>query len=56
VGKEQMRIREDQGLKGWTRRIALSAFLWLRENTGSRVRNLNVDVEKLVEIGFVKVV
>jgi KUP system potassium uptake protein len=56
VGKEQMRIREDQGLQGWTRRIALSAFLWLRENTGSRVRNLNVDVEKLVEIGFVKVV
>lgn len=56
VGKEQMRIREDHGLQGWTRRIALSAFLWLRENTGSRVRNLNVDVDKLVEIGFVKVI
>lgn len=56
VGKEQMRIREDGGVRGWTRRIALSAFLWLRENTGSRVRNLNVDVDKLVEIGFVKVI
>lgn len=56
VGKEQMRIREKQAMCGWTRRIALSAFLWLRANTGSRVRNLNVDVDKLVEIGFVKVI
>lgn len=56
VGKEQMRIHEEDGLKGWPRRIALSAFLWLRNNTGSRVANLNVDVEKLVEVGFVKVV
>jgi KUP system potassium uptake protein len=56
VGKEQLRIREDTGLPGWRRRIALSAFLWLRENTGSRVRNLTVDVDKPVEIRFVKVV
>lgn len=56
VGKELMRVREDHGACGWTRRITLSAFLWLRENTGSRVRNLNVDVDKLVEIGFVKVI
>ena len=56
VGKEQMRVREDCGLLGWTRRIVLSMFLWLRENTGTRVRNMNVDVDKLVEIGFVKVV
>lgn len=56
VGKEQMRIREDGGIKGWTRRILLSAFLWLRGNTGSKVANMNLDVEKLVEVGFVKVV
>lgn len=56
VGKEQMRIREDGGLLGWSRRIALSVFVWMRENTGSRVRNMNVDVDKSVEIGFVKVV
>lgn len=56
VGKEQMRVREDHGACGWTRRISLSAFVWLRENTGSRVRNLNVDVDKLVEMGFVKVI
>lgn len=56
VGKEQMRIREGSNVKDWARRILLAAFLWLRGNTGSKVANLNVDVDKLVEIGFVKVV
>lgn len=56
VGKEQMRVRHDRHLKGWTRRIVLGAFLWMRGNTGSKVANMNIDVEKLVEVGFVKVV
>ena len=56
VGKEQMRIREGSQAKDWARRTVLAAFLWLRGNTGSKVANLNVDVDKLVEIGFVKVV
>ncbi|KAL8734001.1 MAG: hypothetical protein Q9166_001762 [cf. Caloplaca sp. 2 TL-2023] len=58
VGKEQMRISKVTGCKprGWCRRITLAAFLWLRSNTGSKIANLNVDVNKLVEIGFVKVV
>ena len=56
VGKEQMRIREDGGLRGWTRRIVLAAFLWLRGNTGTKAANWNLDAAKLVEIGFVKVI
>lgn len=56
VGKEQMRIGEVRDARGWVRRIALAAFLWLRSNTGSKVANMNLDVEKLVEVGFVKVV
>ena len=56
VGKEQMRIREGRHAKDWARRILLAAFLWLRGNTGTKVANLNIDVDKLVEIGFVKVV
>ena len=56
VGKEQMRIREGSHAKDWARRLVLAAFLWLRGNTGSKVANLNVDVDRLVEIGFVKVV
>lgn len=59
VGKEQMRIREVQGwgnVGGLGRKVALAAFLWLRSNTGSKVANMNLDVEKLVEVGFVKVI
>ena len=59
VGKEQMRIKEVQGwgnVSGACRKIALAAFLWLRSNTGSKVANFNLDAEKLVEVGFVKVI
>lgn len=56
VGKEQMRIGEVHNPQGWMRKIALSAFLWLRSNTGSKVANMDLDVEKLVEVGFVKII
>jgi len=51
VGKEQMRIRAKTRI--W-RRVALGAFLWLRDNTRSKMASLNIPVEKLVEVGFVK--
>lgn len=51
VGKEQMRIKDETN---FMRRVLLSAFLWLRENTRSKVQSLNVEVERLVEVGFVK--
>lgn len=51
VGKEQMRIRLSTRI--W-RRIGLNAFLWLRDNTRSKMANLHIPVEKLVEVGFVK--
>ena len=51
VGKEQMRIRASSGL--W-RRVTLHAFLWLRENTRSKMAAMNIPTDKLVEVGFVK--
>ena len=51
VGKEQMRISESTPL---LRRVALSAFLWLRDNTRTKVQALNLAVDKLIEVGFVK--
>jgi KUP system potassium uptake protein len=51
VGKEQMRISPKTN---FVRSILLGAFLWLRENTRSKVQALNVEVDKLVEVGFVK--
>ena len=54
-----MRIREVHGwgnVSGAARKVALAAFLWLRSNTGSKVANMNLEVDKLVEVGFVKVI
>lgn len=51
IGKEQMRIRTDCRI--W-RRFLLSIFLWIRENSRSKVQSLNVQVDRLVEVGFVK--
>ena len=59
MGKEQMRIKEVRrwgNVSGACRKIALAAFLWLRSNTGSKVANFNLDAEKLVEVGFVKII
>lgn len=46
-----MRIRHGSG---WLRRGTLSAFLWMRENTRSKIANLRVETERVVEVGFVK--
>lgn len=51
IGKEQMRIKKETSIVRW---IFLSAFLWIRDNTRSKVQSLNVEVDKLVEVGFVK--
>jgi KUP system potassium uptake protein len=51
VGKEQLRLKRETG---WPRRIVLMVFLWVRDNTRSKVQALNVAVDKLVEVGFVK--
>ena len=51
VGKEQMRIRASAG---WARRAALHAFLWLRENSRSKMAALRIPADQLVEVGFVK--
>jgi KUP system potassium uptake protein len=51
VGKEQLRFKKKTS---WPRRIILSAFLWVRDNTRTKVQALNIAVDKLVEVGFVK--
>jgi len=51
IGKEQMRIKSSAGI---VRKTLLRSFLWIRDNTRSKVQSLNVEVDKLVEVGFVK--
>ena len=50
VGKEQMRISASYNV---LKRVVLSVFLWVRENSRNRIAKLNVPVDKLVEVGFV---
>ena len=55
IGKEQLRIEEGKCCPGVGRRVLLEAYLWLRAQTGTRVKNMEVEVERVVEVGFVKV-
>ena len=51
VGKEQMRISKKTRI--W-RRVVLNAFLWLRENTRSKIASMQIPTDQLVEVGFIK--
>jgi KUP system potassium uptake protein len=51
IGKEEMRIKS--GTKVW-RNILLKAFLWLRDNTRTKIAALGVPTDKIIEVGFVK--
>jgi KUP system potassium uptake protein len=51
IGKEQMKIKSETKL--W-RRVLLTTFLWLRENTRTKIANLRVSTDRVVEVGFVK--
>lgn len=50
VGKQQLRIYEETSL---VKKALLGAFLFVRDNTRAKVAQLDVPVEKLVEVGFV---
>ncbi|KAB2572761.1 Potassium transporter [Lasiodiplodia theobromae] len=52
VGKEQLRLLENKN--GLFKRVVLSIFLWFRDNTRAKVAKMNIPVDKLVEVGFVR--
>lgn len=51
LGKEEMFIKPKTKIP---RRILLSMFLFLRDMTRSKMANVKVPTERLVEIGFIK--
>jgi KUP system potassium uptake protein len=51
VGKGQMKIHMGTAL--W-RRFVLVAFLWIRDNSRAKIANLRLQMERVVEVGFVK--
>lgn len=52
VGKEQMHIK-DNGTS-FPRRILLTTFLWIRDNTRAKIANLRLAMDRVVEVGFIK--
>jgi KUP system potassium uptake protein len=51
LGKEQMKIREGTNI---FRRAVLWCFLFLRENSRGKMADVNLEVNEMVEVGFVK--
>lgn len=53
IGKEQMKIKEKTDI---VRRVLLTTFLFLRDNTRTKIANLRVQADRVLEVGFVKVI
>ncbi|KAF4463262.1 potassium uptake [Fusarium albosuccineum] len=56
MGKQTMRVqkRDRHTISNIVRRVALEAFLWIRDNSRTKLANLDIDPDSLVEVGFVK--
>ncbi|KAB5570738.1 potassium transporter-domain-containing protein [Coniochaeta sp. 2T2.1] len=57
-GKQGHGVKGIRDVGGWvrnaTRRVLLGTFLWIRENSRAKLADLDIDVDKLVEVGFLK--
>jgi KUP system potassium uptake protein len=57
LGKEVMKIQAPGrrvSLWRYIRHSLLWVFLWIRENSRAKLADLNIDADKLIEVGFVK--
>ncbi len=51
IGKEQLTVRPGTGL---VRKLLLQTWLFLRDNTRTKVASLRVQMDRVLEVGFVK--
>lgn len=51
IGKEQMKVKPNTNL---FRKAMLRAFLFIRENTRTKIASLDVARDRVIEVGFVK--
>ncbi|KAL7939911.1 potassium transporter domain-containing protein [Trichoderma chlorosporum] len=58
LGKEAMKVKIGDSITsrvaGFFRRLLLWIFLWMRENSRTKLADVNIDVDKLIEVGFLK--
>jgi KUP system potassium uptake protein len=50
IGKEELRVKKT----GIVRKVLLEVFLWIRSNTRTKIANLRVPTDRVIEVGFVK--
>ena len=50
IGKEEMHVKKT----GVFRKVLLEVFLWIRSNTRTKIANLRVPTDRVIEVGFVK--
>lgn len=53
LGKEEMKIRAS---RNYARTALLWLFLWIRDNSRTKMADMNIPVDQLVEVGHVKVI
>ena len=51
MGKEEMKIRHGTSI---FRRVLLMMFLWMRMNSRTKMADVNIPTDSLVELGLVK--
>ncbi|KAL7800296.1 potassium transporter [Trichoderma ceciliae] len=58
LGKEVMKVKRGISMTsrvtGFFRSFVLWIFLWMRENSRTKMADLNIDADKLIEVGFLK--
>ncbi|KAK8046464.1 hypothetical protein PG996_014528 [Apiospora saccharicola] len=54
VGKETMRLQKRKvGVRVWIRRMLLTAFLCILDNSRAKMADMDLDADRIVEVGFV---
>jgi KUP system potassium uptake protein len=51
IGKEEMKIKTSANI---FRKVLLYSFLWIRDNTRTKIANLTMPTDRIIEVGFVK--
>ncbi|EHK25580.1 uncharacterized protein TRIVIDRAFT_145062 [Trichoderma virens Gv29-8] len=58
LGKEAIKVKKSTSMAGrvtgFFRSFVLWIFLWIRENSRTKLADLNIDADKLIEVGFLK--
>jgi KUP system potassium uptake protein len=50
IGKEELHVK----MSGILRKVLLEVFLWILSNTRTKIANLRVPTDRVIEVGFVK--